>query len=172
MNKKQRSLCIAPSILAPLLALTLLAMASTAFGQSRTDMPLQFQMKGEFYDPQKDPNAGGVNRFEVNVGDKEWILDIERADALQGSILGSSVLKKIYPPIITFVGPKELTDQLKNPEIEGKSYTLMGQLYVTKRMFTLTEVVNNEEKAETEAAAEGDSAAPPPASNNPGTTTD
>ena len=172
MNKKQGSLCIAPSILVPLLALALLAMASTSFGQAGPDFPLQFKMKGEFYDPQKDPNAGGVNRFTVNVEDKEWILDIERADALQGSILGSSVLKKIYPPIITFVGPKELTDQLKNPEIAGKSYTLMGQLYVTKRMFTLTEVVNNEEKAETPAAAEGDSAAPPPASNNPGTTTD
>ena len=172
MNKKQGSLCIAPWILAPLLALTLLAMASTAFGQSRTDMPLQFQMKGEFYDPQKDPNAGGVNRFEVNVGDKKWILDIERADTLQGGALGSSVLKQMYPPIMTFMGPKELTDQLTNPENLGKSYTMKGQLYVSKRMFRLTELVNNEEKAEAEAAAEGDSAAPPPASNNPGTTTD
>lgn len=172
MNKKKGSLCIAPSILAPLLALALLAMASTSFGQPGPDFPLQFKMKGEFYDPQKDPNAGGVNRFEVNVEDKKWILDIERADTLQGAALGSSVLKQIYPPILTFVGPKELIEQLTKPEILGKSYTLTGQLYVKKRMFTLTEVVNNEEKAETEAAAEGDSAAPSPASNNPGTTSD
>jgi len=172
MDENREYLCIGPSILAPLLAVTLLAMASTAFGQGLAAMPLQFKMKGEFYDPQKDPNAGGVNRFEVNVEDKKWILNIERADTLQGAVLGSSVLKRIYPPILTFVGPKELIEQLRKPEILGKSYTLTGQLYIKKRMFTLTEVVNNEEEAEEEAGAEGDAAAPPSASKNPETTAD
>jgi hypothetical protein len=129
-------------------------MASLAFGQA--DMPLQFQMKGEFYDPKEDPNAGGVNRFEVNVGNKQWILDIERADTLQGSMLGSSVLKQIYPPIMTFVGRKELTDPLSNPENLGRSYTMIGQLYVKKRMFRLSQVVDNEAKAEEEAAMESE----------------
>ena len=157
MNEQQGSLPRATWIIVNLLSLTLLATASIAFGQGGPDMPLQFKMKGEFYDPQKDPNAGGVNRFEVNVEDKKWILNIERADTLQGGMLGSSVLKQIYPPIMNFVGPKELTDQLKNPDIEGKSYTMKGQLYVKKRMFRLNEVVNNEEKAKEAAAAESDS---------------
>jgi hypothetical protein len=73
---------------------------------------------------------------------------------------------------MTFVGPKELVEQLTKPEILGKSYTLTGQLYVKKRMFTLTEVVNNQEKAEEEAEAKGDSAAPPSAPNDPGSTVD
>ena len=77
-----------------------------------------------------------------------------------------------YPPILTIVGPKELVEQLTKPEILGKSYTITGQLYVRKRMFTLTEVVDNEEKAEEEAEAKGDSAAPSPASNNPETSAD
>lgn len=157
MDEKPGSRVRATSIIVSLLTLTLLATVSIASGQGGADMPLQFKIQGEFYDPQKDPDAGGVNRFEVNVEDKKWILNIERADTLQGDMLGSSVLKQIYPPIMNVVGPKELTGQLKNPEIEGKSYTLKGQLYVKKRMFRLNEVVNNEKEAKEEASTEADS---------------
>lgn len=147
----------ASSILVHLLTLAILAMANIAFGQGAPDMPLAFKMKGEFHDPQKDPKTGGVNRFEVSIEDEKRVLDIERADTLQGSMLGSSVLKQIYPPIMTFLGPKELIEQLKNPENLGKSYTMTGQLYVKKRIFRLSEVVQNqgnpgEEDAEPEAS--------------------
>ena len=155
MSERQASSFCGSWIFLVLLTLVLLTMASLAFGQA--DMPLQFQMKGRFCDPKIDPSAGGVNRFEVSVGDKQWILDIERADTLQGSMLGSSVLKQIYPPIMTFVGRKELTDQLSNSENLGRSYTMIGQLYVKKRMFRLSQVVDNEAMAEEKAAAESDS---------------
>ena len=71
-------------------------------------------------------------------------------------------VKKIYPPIMTFVGPKELTGQLTNPEITGKSYTLTGQLYIKKRLFRLAQVQGPEEKELTEPEAEAalDSGAP------------
>ena len=65
---------------------------------------------------------------------------------------------------MTFVGPKELTGQLTNPEITGKSYTLTGtgQLYIKKRLFRLTQVQGPEEEELTEPEAEAalDSGAP------------
>ena len=72
----------------------------------------------------------------------------EVADVLHAGVLGSTVLDKIYPPIITFVGPKELTGQLTNPEIAGKPYTMTGQLYVQKRLFRLSSVESNEKEGE------------------------
>jgi len=81
------------------------------------DMPLQFRFIGEFYDPDKDDEKGGVNAFTVTVGRKKWILDVEKAQTMTGSALGSSVLKAIYPPILTFVGPEDLVKQLNDPRL-------------------------------------------------------
>ena len=136
--------------------LTSLGTANRAAAQAGTDMPLQFKMIGKFYDPEKDKNAGGVNAFTVNVLKKTWIFDIESSHTLQGGALGSSVLKKIYPPIMTFMGPKELTDQLINPEIEGKTYTLTGQLYIGKRLFRVNAIEGPPGEREGDAEAASD----------------
>ena len=145
--------------LVPLLLLTSLVLVDSSDAQMATDMPIQFKIRGEFYNPQENPDAGGVNRFTVHAEGRDWILDVERADTLEGSMLGSSVLKKIYPPIMTFAGPPEIMAQLKNPEIQGKSYTMTGQLYVRKRLFRLTSMVGNEEQGEAGTGSEGDSPA-------------
>ncbi len=144
----RRSVWFPRILIALVLVLTALGTASRSVAQSPPAMPLQFKIIGQFYDPEKDKNAGGVNAFTVNVLKKTWILDIESSHTLEGTALGSSILKKIYPPIMTFMGPKELTDQLTNPEIEGKTYTMTGQLYVGKRMFRLTQVQGPEEESE------------------------
>ena len=104
------------------------------------DMPIQFKMTGQFLEPNKEKKPGGVNAFTVNVLKKTGVVDIDRADTLQGSMLGTTVLKQIYPPIMTFVGRKELTEPLIDPWIAGKTYTLTGQLYVQKRIFRLNTV--------------------------------
>lgn len=160
MNENRLTVCQSvwfPRILVLLvLGLTALGAANRAVAQGPTVMPLQFKMIGEFHDPEKDKNAGGVNAFTVNVLKKTWIFDIESSHTLQGGALGSTVLKQIYPPIMTFVGPEELTDQLTNPEIEGKTYTLTGQLYVGKRMFRVNTLEGPPE--ESDADAKSDSA--------------
>ena len=160
MNDNRLTVCQSawfPRILILLvLVLTALGTTNRAVAQGGADMPLQFKMIGKFYDPEKDENAGGVNAFTVNVLKKTWIFDIESSHTLQGGALGSTVLKKIYPPIMTFMGPKELTDQLTNPEIEGKTYTLTGQLYIGKRLFRVITVEGPPE--ETDADAKNDSA--------------
>ncbi len=151
-----RWLILSAAILA--LLLTPLVLVSLSVAQMATDMPIQFKIRGEFYNPQENPGAGGVNRFTVNADGKEWILDIERADTLEGSMLGSSVLKKIYPPIMTFVGPPDIMAQLKDPEIQGRSWTMSGQLYIRQRLFRLTSMVSNEEgEGETGAESKRDS---------------
>ena len=114
-------------------------------------------MIGKFYDPEKDKNAGGVNAFTVNILQKTWIWDIESSHTLQGGALGSTVLKQIYPPIMTFMGPKELTDQLIDPAAEGKTYTLTGQLYIKKRMFRLNTVEAPPEENDADAKSDSDS---------------
>ena len=141
-----------------ILVLTSLGTANRAAAQGRTDMPLQFKMIGKFYDPEKDKNAGGVNAFTVNVLKKTWIFDIESSHTLQGGALGSSVLKQIYPPIMTFIGPEPITDQLTNPEILGKTYILTGQLYIGKRIFQVNTLEGPPEEGEgdAEAASEPD----------------
>ena len=144
--------------------LILFALGIAALGSARVvvaqgpDMPLQFKMIGKFYDPEKDKNAGGVNAFTVNVLKKTWIFDIESSHTLQGGALGSSVLKQIYPPIMTFIGPEPITDQLTNPEILGKTYTLTGQLYIGKRIFQVNTLEGPPEEGEgdAEAASEPD----------------
>jgi len=152
-----------------ILVLVTLAAPGASIAQRAPDIPMQFKIRGEFYDPQRDREKGGVNSFTANVESRQWILDIERADTLQGSMLGSSVLKRIYPPILTFVGPKELTEQLANPDILGKSYTMTGQLYVKKRMFKLDSLESNEEEGagETVPGLQGESGPAPPAPTSP-----
>ena len=146
-----------------ILTLTSLGTAGKSFAQPMaSDQPLHFRLVGEFYDPEKDPNAGGVNAYTVSVEERKWIFDIERADALFGAAQGLSVIKKIYPPLMTFVGKKELVDKLKDPEIEGKSYTLEGYLYMKTRTLMLNKVQGPEEAAESDA--KGESASDPPAS--------
>jgi hypothetical protein len=148
-----------------ILVLTALGTAGKSFAQPMApDQPLHLRLVGEFYDPQKDPNAGGVNAYTVSVEEKKWIFDIERADTLYGSAQGLSVIKKIYPPLMTFFGQKEILDPLKNPEIEGKPYTLEGYLYIRTRTFRLTKVQGPEEASESESDAKGESASDPPSS--------
>ena len=162
MKENRRGVCQSerfPRILIVLaLILTALGTASRCVAQAPSDTPLKFKIIGRFYDPEKDKTAGGVNAFTVNILKKTWILDIEDSHTLEGSALGSSVLKKIYPPIMSFVGPKELTDQLTNPAIVGKTCTLTGQLYVGRRLFRLTQVQGPEEQGEAGADAKVDSA--------------
>lgn len=144
------------------LVLTAVGTANQALAQAGAVTPFQFKMIGKFYDPEKDKNAGGVNAFTVNILKKTWIWDIESSHTLQGSALGSTVLKQIYPPIMTFMGPKELTDRLIDPAVEGKIYTLTGELYIKKRMFLLNTVEGPPEESHADAKSDSDpvSAAP------------
>ncbi|MEW6443726.1 MAG: hypothetical protein AB1640_22520 [bacterium] len=130
-----------------------LAAPGASIAQMRPDIPIQFKIKGEFYDPEQNPEKGGVNALTANVEGKKWILDIERADALKGGVPGSTVINKIYPPTLTFVGPKELTSQLTGPDTAGKSFTMTGQLYLKTRMFRLESVESSEEGGEGEPAS-------------------
>jgi hypothetical protein len=124
------------------------------------DQPLQFKMTGKFYEPQKHKSVGGVHSYTVNVLQKQWVFDIESSQTLQGSALGSSVLRQIYPPIMTFMGPKEFTDQLTDPAIEGKTYSLTGQLYLKKRMFRIITLEGPPEEGKEGAAPSSDAEAP------------
>jgi hypothetical protein len=165
MNENRLTVCQSlrfPRVLILLvLVLTSLGTAKRTTAQGRMDMPLQFKMIGKFYDPEKDKNAGGVNAFTVNVLKKTWIFDIESSHTLQGSALGSSVLKQIYPPIMTFIGPEAITDQLTNPEILGKTCTLTGQLYIGKRVFQVNTLEGPPEESagDAEATSEPDAEA-------------
>jgi hypothetical protein len=165
MNENRLAVCQSvwlPRVLITLIpVLTVLGTANRVVAQGGADMPLQFKMIGKFHDPDKEENAGGVNAFTVNVLKKTWIFDIESSYTLEGGALGSSVLKQIYPPIMTFMGPKELTDQLTNPEIEGKTYTLTGQLYMGKRLFRVNTIEGPPEESEgdAETASEPDAVA-------------
>lgn len=155
MNDNRVAVCQSawfPRILILLvLVLTALGTTKRAVAQGGADMPLQFKMIGKFYDPEKDKDAGGVNTFTVNVLKKTWIFDIQSSHTLQGGALGSTVLKKIYPPIMTFIGPEELIDRLTNPEIEGKTHTLTGQLYIGKRLFRVITVEGLPEETDADA---------------------
>ena len=144
----------APSSMIMALLVPTLALFMVVTNVMAQDMPIQFKMTGQFLEPSKEEKVGGVNAFTVNVLKKTWVWDIDRADTLQGTALGSSVLKQIYPPIMTFVGRKELTEPLIDPWIAGKTYTLTGQLYVKKRIFRLNVVEGPMEEGE--AAAEAD----------------
>ena len=150
-----------------ILLLTALGLASRSVAQPPSDMPLQFKIIGKFYDPEKDKNAGGVNSFAVNVFKKKWILDIESSHTLQGSALGSSVLKQIYPPIMSIVGTKEITSQLADPAIEGETFTLTGLLYVGKRMFRVNTLEGPPEEEEGKEEAPGTAADIPAPAGTP-----
>jgi|GEM_PF-2283819 len=148
-----------------ILILNGLGTAGKSFAQPMSpDQPLHFRFVGDFYDPEKDPNAGGVNAYTISVEEKKWRFDIERADALFGAAQGLSIIKKIYPPLMTFVGGKELVEKLKNPEIEGKSCTLEGYLYIKTRTFRLSKVQGLEEARESESDTKGESVSDPPVS--------
>jgi len=149
-----------------ILVLVTLATPGTSIAQ-RVNVPIQFKITGKFYEPEQKPERGSANSFTAKVENKQWRLDIERADPLRAGMLGSAILDTIFPPMLTFVGPKELTGQLTNPEIAGKSYTMTGQLYVQTRSFRLTSVKSNEKEAGAASDSQGESGSPPPASSPP-----
>jgi len=166
MNENRLTVCqsvwFSSFLILLVLVLTALGTANRAAAQAGAEMPLQFKMIGKFHEPEKDKNVGGVNAFTVNILKKTWIWDIESSHTLEGSALGSTVLKKIYPPIMTFIGPKELTDQLTNPAIEGKTYTLTGQLYIGKRLYRVNTVEGPPEGSDTDAKSDSASVADAP----------
>ena len=141
------------------LAITIVLGAAGRSAAQGPNMPLRFKMVAEFHDPHKDQDAGGVNAFTVNILRKTWIVDIHESYMQQGGVLGTTVLQQIYPPILTFTGPKKITDQLTDPAVEGKTYTLTGQLYIKQRVFQINTVEGpkGEEGAEAESAPDAES---------------
>ena len=143
-----------------LLILAALGVANPSMAQMGPEVPLQFKIIGKFYSPGKEAQTG-VNAFEVNILKKTKILDVVSSHTLEGTMLGSTVLQKIYPPIMTFVGPEALLAPLTNPDNEGKTYTLTGQLYVKKRLFQIREVQGPGEEQEGQAGTAPEPGAEP-----------
>lgn len=142
------------TLVVTLFVLTVLGTAGPATAQMGPEIPLQFKIIGKFYAPGQEKETG-VHAFEVNILKKTRILDVVSSHTLEGSMLGSSVLNQMYPPIMTFMGPESLLAPLINPDNEGKTYVLTGQLYVKRRLFQVQEVqvVGEEEQAKPETRA-------------------
>jgi hypothetical protein len=71
---------------------------------------------------------------------KQWIFQTEKAQTLTGSLHGSSVLARLFPPRLRFVGTKEVRGTLRAPEIQGKTLVFTGYLYFSSQRFWVTEV--------------------------------
>ena len=142
-------------LLAALLVFTVLGIAAPSMAQMGPEVPLQFKIIGKFYSPGKEEQAG-VHAFEVNILKKTMILDVVSSHTLEGTMLGSTILQQIYPPIMTFMGPEALLGPLINPDNEGKTYILTGQLYVKRRLFQIRQAQGpgEEEQGQAESAPE------------------
>ena len=94
---------------------------------------------GALYTPGQLPDdARALRTLEVLIEGKEpRVFLIEKARNLSGVETEVSLLKSIFPPIITVWGTKDLISYLHNPHIEGKPLVVQGHLYRSPRRFNV-----------------------------------
>jgi hypothetical protein len=118
---------------------------------SRGIAPPNVRFTGTFYPPDTKDVKGGIETLKVLIGKrdekKEWVFNIYKAENLSNaSQTGLSILKNIFPRILTLRGPEEVLAKLEKPEIAGKTIKISGLLYRKERFMMVDTVeVSNEE---------------------------
>jgi len=113
--------------------------------------PPTIRFTGTFYPPDTKDVRGGIETLKVLIGKrdekKEWVFNIYKAENLSNaSQTGLSILKNIFPRILTLRGPEEVLAKLEKPEIAGKTIKISGLLYRKERFMMVDTVeVSNEE---------------------------
>ncbi len=161
MTKKQQSLFVAAGLL---LAMGVTGLIHThdslASGRATSffppNIPLHMRLTGVLHPYEARNEIGGLHTFPVTMHRKQWIFQTEKAQTLTGSQHGSSVLARLFPTRLRFVGRDELIGTLMDPGTEGKTVVVTGYLYFSSNRFWITEM------EEPEGAAESGSSDPGP----------
>ncbi len=123
-----------------------------AFGRSLhfhpPNIPLHMRLTGVLHPHEAEGEVGGVHTFPVTMNRKKWIFQTEKAQTLTGSQNGTSVLARLFPNRLRFVGRDERIGPLTAPEMLGLTVVLTGYLYFSSNRFWVTEVGEPVEAAE------------------------
>jgi hypothetical protein len=103
--------------------------------QRRFEPPPRVRLTGSIL-PFEDRNPLRMDIFTVFIEGKKRIFRVVEVEQLTGwDADGWRLLRQLFPAEMRFLGSKELTSLLQEPELMGKRLTLEGQLYVGSRMF-------------------------------------
>lgn len=151
MNKKSTRLLVAAGLIAAMGMISLIhARDGLAFGRSLSfyppNIPLHMRLTGVLHPYEAESDIGGLHTFPVTMHKKQWIFQTEKTQTLTGSQHGSSVLARLFPTRLRFVGRDELIGPLMDPDIEGRTVVLTGYLYFSSNRFWVTELDEPDEE--------------------------
>ena len=153
MNRKHTRLVLAAGLLAAMATMSLIqAHDGLAFGRSAAfhppNIPLHMRLTGVLHPCEAKDDMGGLHTLPVTMNQKQWIFQTEKAQTLTGSQHGSSVLARLFPSRLRFVGREDLIGSLMDPEMQGKTVVVTGYLYSSSNRFWVTGLNEPEEKTE------------------------
>lgn len=124
-----------------LVSLWIIACVSQASAAS----PKLVNLTGTLYSPGQNNSPGkegemGLSTFNVSIQSKEWILDLKRAQNLEGNELGPEILEHVFPSTLRFEGPQNLLVFLEKPELAGQLVTIRGYMHVPYNTFEVTAI--------------------------------
>lgn len=101
----------------------------------------QVSFTGVFYPPGELERKSGTETLRADFQNgKKLVFDVETARDLTGMRDSWEILNDIWPPTLYFRGPKDLISFLENPQVIGKQVTVEGLIYISDRIFQITEV--------------------------------
>jgi hypothetical protein len=95
--------------------------------------------------PSKDQSRkGALEDLDVLIGKEKWTFLLDKMEIVGSVGLNRTILQRLFPPLVRFVGPDDLIRRLQSPNIVGKVLTIDGLLYPESRMLFLTDVAEGE----------------------------
>ena len=93
---------------------------------------------------------GNTRTFELWTDKDKWRFKVTKSRNMgQADVTGSRLLSEIFPRKIKLFGDERLLAPLKQPEIEGKTFKLRGNLYINQKRYHLNiveEIIEEKKK--------------------------
>jgi hypothetical protein len=98
-------------------------------GQALAASPQFLSVTETFHSP-GERGMVGLDTFAISIQGKQWVLDVKKAQDLQGNELGLEILQNVFPTALCFMGPKNLLASLEKPEAPGRLLSIQGYINV------------------------------------------
>jgi hypothetical protein len=98
--------------------------------------------------PPDGGSANSLHTLRVFIQNSEWLFRLDNVETLTGTDYGWMILSDIFPPELHFTGPENLMRTLQAAEHAGNPVIVEGRLYISDRMFAVTDAGEAAEKAQ------------------------
>ena len=107
-------------------------------------IPLRVRFTGVLLPDKDQSRKGALEDFYVFIGKEKRIFRLDKMEVVGSVEPNRTILQRLFPPLVRFVGPDDLIRRLKSLDIVGKVLAIEGLLYPESRMLFLTAVDESE----------------------------